>query len=424
MALLRTSLALAALLACGARAAQAQPPVPREELEGRAPTAEELLPSVEAAFGRESYAAESSATLAFFNVARGVSITLFHAGPETTPTVGNDEMEGIPVGEPRRVGSVRPGVVVRLPLGPWPTGVYFARLQADDGRVGFAPFVLRPVRFGESRVAVVMPTMTWQAYNIRDDDGDGKGVSWYARWTVHTARLARPFLDCGVPYHFRNYDLPFLRWLAAKGYAADFLADDDLDRRLNARQLAHDYDLIVFPGHHEYVTTREYNAIAGFRDRGGNLAFLSANNFFWQIVKHGDVMQRTEQWRELGRPEAALIGVQYRGNDDGRHRGPWIVRDSQAAEWLFAGTGLVDGSTFDSGGIEIDHTAASSPPSVHVLAEIPKLFGPGYTAQMTYYRTTYGAKVFAAGAFTLAGSVAQPVVSKLMDNLWLYLSRP
>jgi len=43
---------------------------------------------------------------------------------------------------------------------------------------------------------------------------------------------------------------------------------------------------------------------------------------------------------------------------------------------------------------------------------------------MTYYRTTYGAKVFAAGAFTLAGSVAEPVVSKLMDNLWLYLSRP
>ena len=43
---------------------------------------------------------------------------------------------------------------------------------------------------------------------------------------------------------------------------------------------------------------------------------------------------------------------------------------------------------------------------------------------MTYYTTPYGAKVFAAGAFTLAGSVGQPIVAKLLDNLWLYLSRP
>ncbi len=40
-----------------------------------------------------------------------------------------------------------------------------------------------------------------------------------------------------------------------------------------------------------------------------------------------------------------------------------------------------------------------------MLAEIPDLFGKGFTAQMTYYETPSGAKVFAAGAFTLAGSV-------------------
>ena len=36
-------------------------------------------------------------------------------------------------------------------------------------------------RLGEHRVAVVMPTLTWQAYNLRDVDGDGKGDSWYAQ---------------------------------------------------------------------------------------------------------------------------------------------------------------------------------------------------------------------------------------------------
>ena len=40
------------------------------------------------------------------------------------------------------------------------------------------------------------------------------------------------------------------------------------------------------------------------------------------------------------------------------------------------------------------------------------------TANMTYYETPAGAKVFAAGAFTLAGSVRQPAVVRLLANLW------
>jgi N,N-dimethylformamidase beta subunit-like, C-terminal len=266
--------------------------------------------------------------------------------------------------------------------------------------------------------------MTWQAYNLRDDDGDGKGDTWYADWKVHTARLGRPFLNRGVPYNFRRYDLPFLHWLAWTGRTVDVLADADLDSIQDARDLASAYDLMVFPGHHEYVTTREYDLIERYRDLGGNLAFLHANDFFWRIVKHGNVMERTSQWRDLGRPEAALIGVEYRGNDRGSHHAPWIVRDTAAAPWLFAGTGLEDGSTFGNGGIEIDKTAAGSPRGVHVLAEIPNLFGPGFTAQMTYYETSSGAKVFAAGAFRLAGAIlTDPVITKMLGNLWARLSR-
>ena len=44
------------------------------------------------------------------------------------------------------------------------------------------------------------------------------------------------------------------------------------------------------------------------------------------------------------------------------------------------------------------------------------------TAQMTYYQTARGARVFAAGAFTLAGSVFQPDVKALMENVWRALS--
>jgi hypothetical protein len=191
----------------------------------------------------------------------------------------------------------------------------------------------------------------------------------------------------------------------------------------NGRKLARSYDLLIFSGHHEYVTGREYDAVVGFRNRGGNLMFLSANNFYRRVlISHGR-MSRQEKWRDIGRPEAALIGVQFIGNDDGTHRDSYHVRDTNAAPWLFAGTKLRKGSKFSSFGIELDAKASSSPKGTHVLAELPNLLGPGMTGQMTYYELG-GSKVFAAGAFTLAEDVWWSPVDVMIDNLWNRLSKP
>jgi hypothetical protein len=392
-----------------------------EELEGRAPTAIELVPSVEAAVRRESYSPGELAQLVVRHEATRIRMQLFRVGPERVTTRGNNEMQGVPMTRSREIDDG----IVPIEIGDWPSGLYFARLDAADGRVGFAPFVVRPRELGGSRVAIVLPTLTWQAYNLRDEDGDGKPDSWYGDWNRHTIRVGRPFLNRGVPPHFRRYDLPFLHWLARSGRQVDVLSDEDLDQARNGDALAAAYDLIVFPGHHEYVTTHEYDVVERYRDLGGNLAFLSANNFFWRVVKRGDVVTKTKQWRDLGRPESSLLGVQYRGNDSGEARGSWIVRDVRASEWLFAGTGLRPGSRFgDDWGIEIDRTSHDSPDGVEVIAEIPDLFGSGFTAQMTYYETKHGAKVFAAGAFTLAGQALEPGVPRVLANLWAKLSRP
>ena len=415
---------LAALLALAVGAGEGSP-VPRDEPEGRVPTVVERTPSVEAAFPRESYAPRSSARLAVHNATGGLTVQLFRVGAERSRPTDSVTMRGVAITRRRAVGSSAGTGTVRVSIGDWPSGLYYARLRAADGRVGFAPFVVRPRRLGEQRVAIVMPTLTWQAYNLRDEDGDGHGDSWYARWNHRTVRLGRPFLNRGVPYAFRRYDLPFLRWLARTGREVDVLAQSDLEAS-SARELDRAYDVIVFPGHHEYVTTREYDVIEGYRDRGGNLAFLSANNFFWQVVRRGDLIVRTRQWRHLGRPEAGLIGVQYRANAGPlTTRGPFVLRDVPAASWLFAGTRLAPGSRFGRDwGIEIDHTSADSPPRVQVIAEIPDLFGPGLTAQMTYYETRTGARVFAAGAFTLAGWIGDPVVARVAANLWRRLTEP
>jgi hypothetical protein len=394
-----------------------------EEDEGVvANTAERDAPAVEATFLRQSYRPGTIAKLVLWRSEPSVTVQIFHAGPEDTRTVGNITMQGVPMGRPVRLGARRAHTPIGLSIGHWPSGLYFARLSSRDGRTGFAPFVVRPTRLGEHRVAVVLPTYTWQAYNWRDDNADGRADTWYDGWEQQWAPLVRPFMYRGVPLRFRGYDLPFLHWLARTKRSVDYLSDEDLGAVGSARRLRAAYDLIVFPGHHEYVTLHEYDLVEGYRDRGGHLAFLSADDFDWQIVLRHGLMIRTARFRDLGRPQAALIGVQYIGTDGGLHHGPWLIRRAETAPWLFAGMGLENGSRLGSGGIELDHTAPSSPRGIRVLAEIPDLFGPGFTGQMTYYETARGARVFAAGAFTIAGSAMQPPVRKLLENLWTRLT--
>jgi hypothetical protein len=293
-----------------------------EGLDGRAERlAPTNRPTVEAAFPRESYAPGNVARLVFWTKGAHVSFQVFRAGTEDSNVRARDVMLGTAVTSLRRLGSVAPGRAIQVRIGEWPSGLYFAKLVASGSKVGYAPFVLRPRVLGEHHVAVVLSTMTWQAYNFHDDDGNGTLDTWYAG--QRHARLGRPYENRGVIPHYKHYEQPFLRWLIATGRNVDYLADADLDASsTTARRLADVYDLIVFPGHHEYVTEHEFVVVTGFRNRGGNLMFLSANNFFWRIVKRGNVMTRTDRWRRLGRPEAALIGVQYFGNDAGQHPRP------------------------------------------------------------------------------------------------------
>jgi hypothetical protein len=371
--------------------------------------------AVEAYFSRESYAPGDAARLVVDGSPGQVTVQLFRAGAVPIRGRERDRMVGAPVTSRMPYsGTVR--------MGDWPSGVYYAELRSAEGRVGYAPFVLSPKRLGEHRVAIVMPTNTWQAYNRRDADGDGEGDTWYEDTEVETIDLTRPYLDRGVPPHFGHYDLPFLRWLRVTGKEVDYLSQVDLEQAPSGDALARAYDLIVFSGHHEYVTAREYDVVERYRDLGGNLMFLSANNFFYRVERNGDRLTRTGKWRDAGRPEAALIGVQYIGNDSGEHRAPHILRASTATRWVFAGTGLGVGSRFASFGIEIDHTSPASPRGTQVIAEIPNLLGAGMTAQMSYYETPRGAKVFAAGAFTLAGAALLPSVSPVLENLWARLA--
>lgn len=382
--------------------------------------------TIQAVFVKRSYAPGERAELMFEAPRRAVVVQVFRVGLERLRPRRDDVLLGVAAAPPVSIRGQGRGRVRRLSvaIGQWPSGLYFARLGAAGGWLGFAPVVVRARPAARTRVAVIVPTNTWQAYNFRDVDRDGVGDTWYADSEIPSVDLRRTYLNRGVPPHFRGYDRGFHRWLARSGRSADYFADDDLERFSGAR-LAALYDLIVFPGHEEYVTEHVYDSIVRFRDLGGNLAFLSANNFFYRVERRGDRLFRTGRWRDLGRPEAPLIGSRFVGWFENRHPNrPYLVVGSAAAPWLFQGTGLRNGHRFGLYGIEVDARAPDSPPGTRVLARIPNVFGRGRSAEMTYYETATGAKVFAAGVLNFGGSAEWPAVSRLLSNLWNRLSLP
>jgi len=385
-----------------------------------------------AGFGARSYVPGQVAVL---NIGGGdtsrATLQIFQAGAagtaEPAPAPGWDKPTfGKPVTAPQLVrrpsGNGR--WVVHLRLGSnWASGDYVARLTWGT-HTDYAPFVLSPRRLGASPVLVVEPTNTWHAYDVVDGD------SWYLDPSVHGIDLTNPFassrvtgapVPAGLPLQFSHYDLGFLRWYWHSGYQADFIADDDLERISGAGQLSR-YRLIVFAGHEEYVTSHTFDVITRYRNAGGNLAFLSANNFFYKVKVSGNTMTGRTPWRDLGQPEAALVGAQYAGWDEGHYPNrPYRIVNTAAAPWLFQGTGLHNGSVVGNYGIEVDEPNAASPPHTQVLAEIPNELGPGKPAEMTIY-TRGGSTVFDAGAINFGASAHWPALSRFFSNLWSHLS--
>jgi len=385
-----------------------------------------------AGFEARSYAPGQVATLDVGGSQTSrATLQIFQAGASGTPgpaaAPGWDKVTfGKPVTTPRRVqrpaGRRRWLVHVRVGSS-WPSGDYVARLSWGT-HTDYAPFVIRPLRLGSAPVLVVEPTNTWHAYDVFDGD------SWYLHSSVHVIDLTHPFastrvtgqaVPAGLPEQFQRFDLGLLRWYWHSGYRADFISDDDLERISSAKQLSH-YRLIVFGGHEEYVTSHTFGLITAYRNAGGNLAFLAANNFFYKVEVSGNTMTGRTPWRDLGRPEAALVGAQYAGWDEGHYPNrPYHITDTAAAPWLFKRTHLHDGSIVGNYGIEVDEPNSASPPHTHVLAVIPNELGPGKPAEMTIY-TRGRSTVFDAGAINFEATAHWPQLSRFFSNLWSHLS--
>lgn len=312
----------------------------------------------------------------------------------------------------------------------WSTGAYVAVLTTADGHRSHIPFTVRDSDPGD--LLVLLPDVTWQAYNLFPEDGHD-GASLYHAWDADGRLLAeadaavtvcfdRPYAGAGLPLHVGHaYDV--IRWAERYGYDLAYADMRDLHAgRVDPAR----YRGLVFPGHDEYWSPAMRRAVEKARDAGTALVFLSANTMFWQVelsalpsgapdrlltCRKRRGPGRPALWRDQGEPEQQVLGIQYAGRVPVPH--PLVVRN--ADHWLWEATGAHENDELaDLVAGEADRYFPRTNLPEHIdrvlLAHSPyeDEGGRGRHQETSLYRAPSGALVFASGTFAWSPALDRP----------------
>lgn len=300
----------------------------------------------------------------------------------------------------------------------WPPGAYLVILEAA-GLWRYTCFVIRSVDAAD-RVALVLATSTWAAYNTWG------GYSLYKGPTNADPRAfrvshSRPQDGNGAP-KLMSFEAATIQLAESMGVPVAYLSSNDLEssqRLTGARG-------IVSLGHDEYWSVQMRDTVEAARDAGTNLAFLGANACYWRVRLSADgqeVMcykvdddpvlgrESTTLWRQGSQPqpENSLTGMLYEAFPA---KGDLTVHD--ASSFLLEGTRAGKGSRFPGVvGTEVDraYPIAGTPTSLNVICHSEVVAGhegAATFADFTYYRAASGAGVIATGSmqwtWTLLGT--------------------
>ena len=234
-------------------------------------------------------------------------------------------------------GIVRAGWDVSdvIPIAPDAvSGHWLAQLRLLNGPHAGAvlpiPFVVRPAPGDRPTVLVQVPVNTLQAYNhwggkcLYDSNSTENVPAVKVSFDRPVPAWRESNLNSKAPFH---YDLPLARWMEREGYDVAYQTDVDTHR---APWSLVGPRLVVTSGHDEYWTREMRDAFDAARDRGTCLAFMGANQAYWQIrYEDGertivayksasddpepDPTLKTVKFRQLeaARDEASLIGLRY-----------------------------------------------------------------------------------------------------------------
>lgn len=319
----------------------------------------------------------------------------------------------------------------------WASGVYLVLLTNAQNFQNYITFVVRD----DSRTADLLyqqSVTTYQAYNNYPNDGatgkslydfNSKGPTVPASGAKSAAKVSfdRPYGDGWGSGQFSGsswgWEAFFIGWLEQSGY--DVAYSTDVDTHANGARLLN-FKGFLSVGHDEYWSKEMMDAATAARDAGVDLGFFGSNTAYWQIrfeQSTAGVPDRvmvcyksaerdpvkgptgTAQFRgpAVGRPEQALVGLQYTAHvqNDGRDA-MFVVLNS--SNWVWAGTGLTDEAQVPGIlGYETDRqmTEFPSPASTNytLLSRSPIIDTSGRAdyANTSVYQAPSGAWVFATG---------------------------
>jgi len=106
------------------------------------------IQGIEATFPRRSYAPGEEADLRISTDAPSLRLQVFYYSSRAVRRGRDFKTEGTAMTSPVRIDwRAHRNASARLRVvraGDWPSGLYFLRARAADGRVGYAPFIVRP----------------------------------------------------------------------------------------------------------------------------------------------------------------------------------------------------------------------------------------------------------------------------------------
>ena len=271
-----------------------------------------------------------------------------------SPGCSSDEQgraQGPPVGaEPIRAGwpvtdVMRVGV-------DWTSGYYLAEAVLTSGpwtgRVATTFFVVHPPAHAlGSEILVQVPVNTWEAYNA----WGGKSLYDFFPPRAYAVSFDRPFGAMAQSPMW--WEIQLVRFLEREGYDVSYQTDVDTD--LDGASLLR-HRLVMVAGHDEYWSGAIRDAFDTALAEGTNLAFMGSNDGYWRIKYSDDdrtivsykslydpnpvLAQKTAMFREIGRPECELMGVQHQFLRVLPHALDYTVTAAGAADPWLAGTGL------------------------------------------------------------------------------------
>jgi len=315
-----------------------------------------------------------------------------------------------------------------------------------------------------------------------NDHADGSGIC-HASHRRPLFNLRPGYLTFAEPGHegsgLRHFqaDSHLIAWLHAKDIPYDVITDRELHEE-GVDCLA-PYRAVTTGTHPEYHTAETLDALAAYRDGGGNLAYLGGNGFYWRVALHPEEpsaieIRRAEAgirawaaepgeywqafdgaygglWRRNGRPPQALVGVGF--SAQGQMNGSYYRRRSTdpAFDWAFEG---IDGEVIGdfglcgggAAGFELDRAdiRLGTPADAVVLASseghgedfvlVPEEMlthlttlpgqpaGELLRADMLWHATGAGGAVFSVGSITFCGALPcggfENDVSRLLENVF------